>query len=316
MAVNQVTLANGDELINLTNDTVSELSLLSGATAHDASGEQIVGKAQYINPNLLINPDFKINQRGQSEYGSSSVTVDMWRTDARTRVEVLDSGNIRIIATGNYTDGWWALFQFVENLNQIDIYTVSVKVVDISGDSWHMATESDIRTPLVVGVNTITDNIPFSGANGKVGLALNGGNAGDYVELEWIKLELGTVATPYVDPDEALELVRCQRYYKELTGLFPISIMTNDLVYCDIPIGDMRITPTASFKTDMFNMNKGIRVVNNSGSAITGFEFRVTAVANTNDVEIIATKEGHGLSRNDALICVDIDNPVCLSAEP
>lgn len=43
MAVNEVTL-NGEELINLTEDTVSEDTLLEGAIAHDASGNQITGK--------------------------------------------------------------------------------------------------------------------------------------------------------------------------------------------------------------------------------------------------------------------------------
>ena len=33
------------------------------------------------NPNLLINPDFKINQRGLTEYkGYQGYTVDMWKT--------------------------------------------------------------------------------------------------------------------------------------------------------------------------------------------------------------------------------------------
>ncbi len=241
MGVNHVTTADGEELINLMSDTVNENNLLEDETAHAANGEAIVGKAKYINPNLLINPDFSINQRGQSEYGSSSVTVDMWRTDTRTRVEVLDSGNIRIIATDNHTDGWWALFQFIDNLNRTDIYTVSVKVVDISGDSWYIPTESDIRTPLVVGVNTITDNILFSDANDRVGLGLNGGNTGDYVELEWIKLEPGKVATPFVTPNPALESIKCQRMlqYHTKGDINPVDLR---------PI--MRITPTVVQQAD------------------------------------------------------------------
>lgn len=44
MGVSQVNY-NGETLVDLTNDTVSEETLLSGYTAHAANGEQIVGKA-------------------------------------------------------------------------------------------------------------------------------------------------------------------------------------------------------------------------------------------------------------------------------
>lgn len=43
MPVNKVDLANGENLIDLTNDTVTPETLASGATAHNAAGEQIVG---------------------------------------------------------------------------------------------------------------------------------------------------------------------------------------------------------------------------------------------------------------------------------
>lgn len=44
MEVNKVQLANGEVLIDLTSDSVTEETLAEGATAHDASGNQIIGK--------------------------------------------------------------------------------------------------------------------------------------------------------------------------------------------------------------------------------------------------------------------------------
>ena len=41
---------------------------------------------------------------------------------------------------------------------------------------------------------------------------------GDYMEFEWVKLEEGDTATPYVIPDPALELARCQRYFQAYSG--------------------------------------------------------------------------------------------------
>ena len=43
MPVNKVDLANGENLIDLTSDTVTPETLASGATAHNRAGEQIVG---------------------------------------------------------------------------------------------------------------------------------------------------------------------------------------------------------------------------------------------------------------------------------
>ena len=45
MANNKVQLSDGTTLIDLTQDTVTPQTLLSGATAHNAAGEQIVGAA-------------------------------------------------------------------------------------------------------------------------------------------------------------------------------------------------------------------------------------------------------------------------------
>ena len=47
MAVNKVSLASGEVLIDLSGDTVSPETLLSGTTAHNAAGEQIVGAAGF-----------------------------------------------------------------------------------------------------------------------------------------------------------------------------------------------------------------------------------------------------------------------------
>ena len=48
------------------------------ADIHVTATEKAAWNAvNYSNPNLLINPDFRINQRGQAEY-TSGYTVDRW----------------------------------------------------------------------------------------------------------------------------------------------------------------------------------------------------------------------------------------------
>lgn len=49
MAVNKVNLANGETLVDLTGDSVTAETLAEGTTAHDASGNPIIGKMPTTN---------------------------------------------------------------------------------------------------------------------------------------------------------------------------------------------------------------------------------------------------------------------------
>lgn len=49
MAVNKVRLSNGETLIDISDDTVTPETLAEGVTAHDASGERIVGTMSLLN---------------------------------------------------------------------------------------------------------------------------------------------------------------------------------------------------------------------------------------------------------------------------
>lgn len=62
MAANKVVLANGTTLIDLTSDTVAAGSLLSGATAHDASGAAITGT-------LIVNGYYVLSSAPSSSLG-------------------------------------------------------------------------------------------------------------------------------------------------------------------------------------------------------------------------------------------------------
>ena len=65
--------------------------------------------------------------------------------------------------------------------------------------------------------------------------------SGATVSIEKIKLEPGLIPTPYVDPDEALELVKCQRTLQFHT--------TGDIDPIDLR-PTMRIIPTVTQMED------------------------------------------------------------------
>lgn len=117
MAVNKVELGN-ETLIDLTSDTVQADTLLNGATAHAANGEQIVGKVngviyfenpqdyynlseeerKAINELVILNEDGEPLDASLITYGNSNVGAELQRLDSETT----DLNNFK----NNMSDAW------------------------------------------------------------------------------------------------------------------------------------------------------------------------------------------------------------------
>ena len=178
------------------------------------------------NPNLLINPDFKINQRGKSEYSDKSqYTVDHWL------LSYSGSGNTfsfnvktcQLVSGVKDTDGYHAnLQQEIENPMQYigKNLTLSCKMSNLSETAliqvWRYEgnTISSIKTSNydLNEFKRLTFQIPDDiTSDTKIRVILQ--TRGE-CNLNWAKLELGTIATPFVPPNPATELLKCQRYYQ------------------------------------------------------------------------------------------------------
>ena len=75
----------------------------------------------------------------------------------------------------------------------------------------------------------------------------SGALADDWVEIAWVKLELGKVATPFVAPDPATELVKCQRFFRTISrgAYIEATMHTNSDVIIRCPFETpMRTIPT------------------------------------------------------------------------
>lgn len=164
------------------------------------------------NRNLLINPDFRINQRGAS--GTITIAgyfVDRWK---------LDSGEVTVNADGTLTLNG-TISQTLEN-------AVGVSVVASSGAGTASYDDS-----------TRTFTLTASGE-----------------AISWAKLEVGTNATPFVPPNAADELAKCQRYFNSLfvgSGI-PVQFVGSGIAVSDnmatilvnLPIEMRSSTPTVS----------------------------------------------------------------------
>lgn len=175
-----------------------------------------------LNNNLLINPDFKINQRGLTIY-AGSYGVDRWAysniSDGDT-VEVVENG-VRISCTNPEVTRPY-IRQFIEPGVIIpgEMYTISVcvdgKVYSKSGvlsETNYITIDSASANNIHTGVNF---DVPAQLYRAFVQVTVNKPS----MTINWMKLEPGVVATPFVTPDPTLELLKCQRYYRELSGEF------------------------------------------------------------------------------------------------
>ena len=193
------------------------------------------------NPNLLINPDFKINQRGQNTYSispASCYTVDRWKLWNGT-LTVNSDGTVTYSASSSSS-----LVQYLENPCTEECYA-SVYVTSITG-TFNLYTEDSSGkytgdTKLKYGLNYVR----FTGCK-TFAIGINNGNGS--ITLKYAKLEKGSNVTQFIEPDPATELIKCQRYY--LIASHPVVAMcmnyTNPtmlFVEC-MGLKNMRTSPT------------------------------------------------------------------------
>lgn len=192
----------------------SLLPVHNGAGLKKGSLSQLanyLGK-KFSNPNLLINPDFKVNQRGATSYTSAVAqtiknvySVDRWYLYGHS-LTVNSDKSVTITPT-TYSGG--ALIQQLETPVDGDI-TVQVYAVGVSGTATVSVGPSDGSSTTEIGtlkngLNTFT----FSKGIKRLVIRVKSGT----LTLKYAKVEQGTVATSFIAPNPAEELVKCKRYY-------------------------------------------------------------------------------------------------------
>lgn len=225
---------------------------------------------KFSNPNLLINPDFKINQRGKSTY-TSGYSVDRWMIASATL-------NATTMTLSNPNSIGGTLLQYLEGSNT-GTFTVTLNVASVTGTvcfAWKDGTQYKRGTVIKKGVNTYT----FSASSLTcVGIEIY---AGASVQLSYMKLEEGSVATSFIAPNRAEEFVKCCRFFQSFQILYSAYCVVEQHYYQKLPlVTPLRTKPTISTtEQHMYNiysksidwrtdgglgwLNLDIRPVNNS----------------------------------------------------
>ena len=219
---------------------------------------------KFSNPNLLINPDFKINQRGESAYSSTKTvyTVDRWAI-SNAKVSVNSDSSV----TASSLDSIGYFKQHVESISY-GKHTYSIYVQAITGTVRAFYVNKDSKDvelgTLKLGLNTFV-----SADDGFKTLFMHIADDSS-VTLKYAKVEQGTVATHFVAPNLADELVKCKRftqYYDSIPCIPGVLFVSNTTVATSgwLPLyqilsPSMRVDPTISAGS----------VTANNGSSISG----------------------------------------------
>ena len=214
------------------------------------------------NPNLLINGDFRVNQRGFTNYdhapaNSGGYTIDRWWMAVGATTIVNNDGSITIQNTSGVPNRH--LIQFFEDYTKLlgKTFTFSMKVKNaIAGDKWKVAfydgenlfgeTEGSYENN---GENIISATITMANAittgRKKLGLIVytrQTATLNDTITIEYVKLEIGSIATPYSPRPYAEELAMCQRYC--------VVINQQNYTYVDYGLGQASRTDRVDIKTN------------------------------------------------------------------
>ena len=201
-----------------TDDLVGSLAVDDRVRVHLHSDGIIVtgiqGGGNRSNPNLLINSDFMVNQRGAVSGADVAVDahfLDRWRNSggvANTGFRWADLGGIRTLTIGaiGYTR---QCAQVIEKSSVI----AGAHTLSWSGTAQARVYNSGASAPSFA-TSPISVNLDGT-ANVLVELQGSGGTVSN------IKLERGPVATPYQPPTYDDNLRACMRYFQRLGGSDP-----------------------------------------------------------------------------------------------
>ena len=206
------------------------------ADIHVTATEKAAWNAvNYSNPNLLINPDFRINQRGKLEYSQPGYGYDRWYLGRNVGTVKAENGKCTITCTD--TSDVQHIIQFIEGsyAGKNLVFSLNVEAIEnckaiirIADDKFSDLSPTAHVTTTVSGKITCSTTVPnsFTGTIRVIIGFYKADTVGGYFTFSEPKLEIGTVATPFTPPDPATELLRCQRYYQVRT--------TNDIDPLDL----------------------------------------------------------------------------------
>ena len=261
----------------------------------------IMNSQMVSNPNLLDNPDFRINQRGLSVYSQSAkgqkMTIDRWAIHKHSSTE---TGDVTLTPSSsggsvlnNQTDGAACMYQRIENFSDLfgkqitysasingSVLSLTATCTNATAQSGNVVYTKDKSAWLRIWV-VLDTCIQFE-------IYLT---AGASITVDWVKVEMGGTPTPFIPPNPALELEKCQRYLWVVRsnairlGSFAALSSTGMVYYLYSPVV-LRAVPTIAFEnmilygTNSASVTASIRSITVRGISSNAIKLFVTTGTN------------------------------------
>lgn len=252
------------------------------------------------NPNLLDNPNFKINQRGLSAYSQSAkgpkMSIDRWgiykSSSTKTGDITLTPNSSGGLVLNNQTDGPACMYQRIENFSDLfgkqitysasingSVLSLTATCTNATAQSGNVVYTKDTSAWLRIWV-VLDTYIQFE-------IYLK---AGASITVDWAKVEIGGVATPFCPPNPATELEKCQRYLTVYRGggvriLGGVAISESyQNIYIQTPVS-MRVVPSISYSNIVLALDKDGNTTRNISQIIVACSY----AASTNCIKIRCT---------------------------
>ena len=259
---------------------------------------------KFSNPNLLINPNFEINQRGSTTY-TTGYTVDRWKVAGATL-----NAKTKTLSNSNSASG--TFLQSLKN-KPTGTFTVTLNVVSVTGTvkfSWNDGSTYKTGAVISKGLNTYT----FTASSLTwVGIDVASGAS---IQLDYMKLEQSSVATHFVTPNKAEELAKCQYYTVVFEPWRTILNANTDSSVINIDTRcKMRTKPTVSYitlKSGTVNQFNFVSILSSKAYLALKTNNWTSFIDSKNEVVVVNT--GSGIS-SGAFGQVTFDNNLMLDAE-
>ena len=224
------------------------------------------------NRNLLDNPFFSINQRGQASYNTNQgYTVDRWMlfSNSGAAVVVPNSNGVELDFGASGGDGLYQVVPF-DQMENGKTYTLSAKLQDGTIESANFTYMAGGAAIIEYATDFRFHIVPTWGTGVLLGI-LNLSYAASIVNLRAVKLEIGAISTLAYDapPNNESELLKCMAYYQQswagsvfppspdaLVGVEALAAWTaNGTAPCHFYV-PMRTTPAVAIYSPSGNVNE------------------------------------------------------------
>ena len=257
----------------LSSDVAAKLGVLGGATTPQAA---LANLGAGVRPNLLINPFFEVNQRGQSTYNSGGYCLDCWK------IVFISTGNYGVTAHDDYieisagSDRETRVDQFLENPNAVFDKTVTGTVLLEDGSLRTGTAEFSKSDGSSYATETLYSDADFElliqSSPSQTAILRLIAKQNKTVGIKGVKLECGDTQTlayqddtgtwqllPQPESKPGQMLAECQRYYRRISLTYvKFSHFDGSTARVGIPVSGMRIAPACKIigTPTVYNANK------------------------------------------------------------